>query len=109
MKKVLTDNKIPTSQYAILDKPDLKLVENFKFPLVVKPVDCNSSKGVKKVNGDKEFIEYVEMGAFNDRDGKATFMDANGIEIRTTSCNCDAAYLKKFKFKYKFIVWENNR
>ena len=57
----------------------------------------------------KEFIEYVEMGAFNDRQGKATFMDANGIEIRTTPCNCDVAYLKKFKFKYKFIVWENNR
>ena len=57
----------------------------------------------------KEFIEYVEMGAFNDRQGKATFMDTNGIEIRNVPCNCDAGYLKKFKFKYKFIVWENNR
>lgn len=49
MKKVMSENGIPTSKYLIVDKADVKLAENFNFPLVVKPVDCNSSKGVVKV------------------------------------------------------------
>ena len=57
----------------------------------------------------KEFIEYVDMGAFTDKQGKATFMDSNGFEDRAVPCMCDVKYLKKYKLKYKFIVWENNR
>jgi hypothetical protein len=57
----------------------------------------------------KEFIEYVEIGAFNDRQGKATFLDSNGIEYRNTPCGCDVSLLKKFRFKFKFILWVNNR
>ena len=56
MKKVFIDNNIPTSKHIIVDDVyciDEKL-KDFQYPLVVKPVDCNSSKGVKKV-------ENVEM------------------------------------------------
>lgn len=82
MKKVLTDNGIPTSQYAIIDKPDLKLVEKFQFPLVVKPVDCNSSKGVKKVNDDKEFLTYVEDAIKFSRTNTAIVEEfKEGIEV----------------------------
>lgn len=49
MKKVMMDNGIPTARYTIVDKVDLSATEGFRYPLVVKPVDCNSSKGVKRV------------------------------------------------------------
>lgn len=55
MKKVMCENGIPTAKYKILhrcyDETELK---DFIYPLVVKPVDCNSSKGVKKVNTQEE-------------------------------------------------------
>lgn len=59
MKKVLTDNDIPTARFSIVDKPDIEIIQGFKFPLVVKPVDCNSSKGVKKVESIEEYRQYI--------------------------------------------------
>lgn len=49
MKEVLCKNKIPTARYIIINSYKVDLLSDFTFPLVVKPVDCNSSKGVKKV------------------------------------------------------------
>ena len=60
MKKVLLANNIPTSKFIILDKVDLDAIKNFSFPLVVKPVDCNSSKGVKPINDIADFPKYLE-------------------------------------------------
>ena len=59
MKKVLTENAIPTARFSIVDKPDEKELNGFNFPLVVKPVDCNSSKGVKKVESIEEYRQYI--------------------------------------------------
>lgn len=60
MKKVLLANNIPTSKFIILDKVDLDAIKNFSFPLVVKPVDCNSSKGVKRIDDIADFPKYLE-------------------------------------------------
>ncbi len=59
MKKVLTDNGIPTARFSIVDKPDEKIIQDYKFPLVVKPVDCNSSKGVKRIDTIEEYNKYM--------------------------------------------------
>ncbi|MDR1881489.1 MAG: ATP-grasp domain-containing protein [Prevotella sp.] len=48
MKKILLDNNIPTARFIVTDKIDTKEFNGLAFPIVVKPVDCNSSKGVKK-------------------------------------------------------------
>lgn len=60
MKKVLTENGIPTAKFVILDKVDLDAVKNFTLPLVVKPVDCNSSKGVKRIDEIEDLPKYLE-------------------------------------------------
>lgn len=49
MKKIFLENDIPTSRYVELDTLDWAKIEPLKFPLVVKPVDAYSSKGVRKV------------------------------------------------------------
>lgn len=59
MKKVLTYNRIPTARFSIVDKSDVKEIEGFNFPLVVKPVDCNSSKGVKRVDTIEDYNKYI--------------------------------------------------
>lgn len=60
MKEILMKNNIPTSKYAIVSEADVNSIEGFSFPLVVKPVDCNSSKGVKRVDDNADYIKYVE-------------------------------------------------
>lgn len=60
MKKVMIENEIPTSKYIILDSVDLDVIRDFQYPLVVKPVDCNSSKGVKRVDTSEELPKFLE-------------------------------------------------
>lgn len=59
MKKVLADNNIPTAKFVILDKVDLSVLKDFRLPLVVKPVDCNSSKGVRRIDDINELPKYL--------------------------------------------------
>ena len=50
MKNIMVENEIPTAKYIVVDeKWEHSQLPNFSFPLVVKPVDSNGSKGVKKV------------------------------------------------------------
>lgn len=51
MKQIFKLNQIPTANFNIVKNicEHKEILYNLKFPLVVKPVDCNSSKGVKKV------------------------------------------------------------
>ena len=49
MKQVFYDNDIPTARHMILDSCSVAGFEGWQFPIIVKPVDCNSSKGVRKV------------------------------------------------------------
>jgi phosphoribosylamine-glycine ligase len=48
MKEIFEQKNIPTSKYITINNTNLKDSDNLKFPLVVKPADCNSSKGVIK-------------------------------------------------------------
>ncbi len=54
MKKVFMENHVPTAQYLITGEVLKEKPEKMQYPLIVKPVDCNSSKGVKKVLNDAE-------------------------------------------------------
>lgn len=60
MKRVLMDNGIPTAKYVVLDDVDFNAIMDFRLPLVVKPVDCNSSKGVKRIDSVDEFENAIE-------------------------------------------------
>lgn len=49
MKDKMMANGIPTARHIYIDKDWNGNVPDLRFPLVVKPVDSNGSKGVKKV------------------------------------------------------------
>ncbi len=54
MKRIFIENDIPTSKYLIMDEIDDKEVETLRYPLIVKPVDSYSSRGVRKVQNRDE-------------------------------------------------------
>ena len=49
MKKIFWENNIPTSRYVELSELSPDKISHLKYPLVVKPVDAYSSRGVRKV------------------------------------------------------------
>ncbi len=60
MKKVFLENDIPTAKHTIMGEFDESETLGMNYPLIVKPVDCNSSKGVKKVVNSEELKLAVE-------------------------------------------------
>lgn len=54
MKKIFWDYKIPTTKYVVCNQLNSDIVNEMKFPLVVKPVDAYSSRGVRKVQNYQE-------------------------------------------------------
>jgi biotin carboxylase len=59
MKKKMIDNEIPTSKYFHLkDTKDLNK-HDLNFPVIVKPVDSNGSKGVRKACNYSELSKHL--------------------------------------------------
>ncbi|MBE6662199.1 MAG: ATP-grasp domain-containing protein [Ruminococcaceae bacterium] len=54
MKMVFNQYNISTAKHVIMAELDVKRLEEMQYPLIVKPVDCNSSKGVKRVENLEE-------------------------------------------------------
>ena len=60
MKKIFWENDIPTSKYVIMDKLDAQKIAHLKYPLIVKPVDSYSSRGVARVESYEELVPAFE-------------------------------------------------
>ncbi|MBR5270819.1 MAG: ATP-grasp domain-containing protein, partial [Clostridia bacterium] len=60
MKKVFDEFDISTAKHVVMSELDINSVSKLKYPLIVKPVDCNSSKGVKKVENYDELKEAFD-------------------------------------------------
>lgn len=65
MKDIFIKNDVPTARYVVMGTYDQEKVKDFRFPLIVKPVDSYSSRGVRKVLNFEEmkkaFDEAVEI------------------------------------------------
>ena len=56
MKQRMVEGNIPTAKYLVVkDRVYIEDVEKLSFPLIIKPADCNSSKGVVKVKNNNEY------------------------------------------------------
>lgn len=82
MKRVFVENGIPTLQYVVMDKFDIEKTKHLHYPLIVKPVDAYSSKGVKKVL-DEDELEIAFEEAKNISRSKNTIVEEffDGEEI----------------------------
>ena len=61
MKKVFWDNDVPTSKFVVLDKFDEEKIKHLEYPIIVKPVDAYSSRGVAKVNNIEELKKAFDV------------------------------------------------
>lgn len=58
MKQIFKSIGVPTTDYVELDHLDMEAIKHLNYPLVVKPVDAYSSKGVRKVENEEELKQY---------------------------------------------------
>ena len=65
MKDIFVKNDVPTAKYVVMGTFNEEKIRGFQFPLIVKPVDSYSSRGVRKVLNSEElkkaFGEAVEI------------------------------------------------
>lgn len=54
MKRICWERGIPTSRYVEMTELDMEKLQPLRYPLVVKPIDAYSSKGVRKVWNEEE-------------------------------------------------------
>ncbi len=69
MKHIFAENGIPTSQYVQTTGLDDPAIDTLRYPLVVKPVDAYSSRGVRKARDRKELETYYREAAGISRSG----------------------------------------
>lgn len=60
MKRIFQENAIPSTKYVETESLDIEVIEQLSYPLVVKPVDAFSSRGVRKVNNVDELKCYYD-------------------------------------------------
>jgi len=70
MKRRMVEGGIPTSNYVEIDKLSKLGNINLTFPLIVKPSDSNSSKGVRKAINTIELNEFAEHAFSTSRNNK---------------------------------------
>lgn len=69
MKEIFSKYDIPSSKHTFMAEFDEKKIEGMEYPLVVKPVDAYSSKGVRKAADIIELKQYFDEAANISRSG----------------------------------------
>lgn len=82
MKQVFVAHGIPTARHVVMGELDWKTIQGMEYPLIVKPVDCNSSKGVKKVTNDEELqAAFADAVSFSRTDTALVEDFIEGMEL----------------------------
>lgn len=82
MKKIFAQNGIPSSQYIILEDFDKEKITQMKYPLIIKPVDSYSSRGVKKVSDLSELKDAFVKAKKISRSNKVIIEEyVQGVEL----------------------------
>ena len=82
MKKIFVENGIPTSRHVVLTELQFDKISHLEFPIIVKPVDSYSSRGVKKVfNNDELKIAFDEAKTISRTGGVVVEEFAEGEEV----------------------------
>ena len=69
MKAVFREHGIPSSKHVFMSALDVEKIADMEYPLVVKPADAYSSKGVRKVTNFEELQIFFAEAANISRSG----------------------------------------
>ena len=113
MKRIFKQSGIPTTDYVETDHLDMDVIGKLKFPLVVKPVDAYSSKGVRKAENEEELKQYYAEAQQIGRSGRVIveeFFEGEEISVDAFVVNGKAKILnvtnsEKVKDKDRFVIF----
>ncbi len=113
MKRIFKQSGIPTTDYVETDHFDMDAIGKLKYPLVVKPVDAYSSKGVRKAENLDELKLYYEEAHQIGRSGRVIveeFFSGEEISVDAFVVNGKAQLLnvtnsEKVKDKDRFVIF----
>ena len=93
MKGRMKEFEVPSSPYILTKQVENVDWTRVSFPCVVKPVDCNSSKGVHRADSIEEAMPFVEDALKLSQTGEAIIEDfctGNEIQVDCVALENDA-------------------
>lgn len=113
MKRIFKENDIPTTDYLETSYLNLDRIAHLHYPLVVKPVDAYSSKGVRKAENEDELKRYYEEAKHISRRGGVIvedFFQGDEISVDAFVVNGKAKILTvtnsdKIKYHDRFVIF----
>lgn len=113
MKAIFKKNGIPTSDYVQLDRFDAEQIRHLQFPVVVKPVDAYSSKGVRKAENMEQAEQFYREAETISRSGGVIveeFCEGEEISVDAFVQNGKAKVLcisnsEKIKNDGRFVIF----
>lgn len=113
MKRIFKKSGVPTTDYVETDSLDMEAIGHLKYPLVVKPVDAYSSKGVRKAENEDELCQFYEEARKISRSGGVIveeFFSGEEISVDAFVVNGRAKILnvtnsEKVKDKDRFVIF----
>lgn len=112
MKDTFSEYGIPTAQYTITENSLIDI--SLRYPLVVKPVDCNSSKGVTRIDRAEELCKSIDKAIDYSRvkkavieeyiEGREISVDAFCIEGKVIILS--TSYSEKIDNGQGFVIWK---
>lgn len=113
MKDIFHKFDIPSSKHVFMDTLDMKKIADMTYPLVVKPADAYSSKGVRKVTNEEELRVFFAEAANISRSGLVIVEEfVEGAEITVdfqivdgTAHLLSASNTEKVDYKDRFLAF----
>ena len=113
MKDIFRKYDIPSSKHVFMETLDFDKIADMEYPLVVKPADAYSSKGVRKVTNEEELKVFFAEAAQISRSGIVIVEEfVDGAEITVDYQIVDGkAYLlsasntEKVDYKDRFLAF----
>ena len=113
MKQVFAEHSIPTARHLVMDVLDEAQINTLRFPLIVKPVDCNSSKGVRRCRNIEDLRIFFNDAVRFSRTNTAIieeFIDGFEVSVDIYVENGEAHVLcisnsEKIADKDKFVIF----
>ena len=113
MKRIFSECGVPTTKYVQTDRFDPEAFRSLRYPLVVKPVDAYSSKGVRKAENEEELRRYYAEAAEISRSGGVIveeFFRGEEISVDAFVSNGKAKVLAitnsdKLRYDDRFVIF----
>lgn len=113
MKRIFKEIHVPTTDYVETDHLDMDAISHLRYPLVVKPVDAYSSRGVRKAENEAELKRFYAEAQQISRSGGVIveeFFSGDEISVDAFVVNGKAKILavtnsEKVKSDDRFVIF----